>query len=553
MLVTAAVCFAVTFARVASQPIASTSVIILVLYFAGFGSSDRTLTHAFGNVLAYILGGLWTAAISLFLWPVDPFRPARLEVAACYDLLATFTASIHSVSAPIAGEADAADAATGFKRELRARLETARAALSSTAARAPARTLRARNLSVLLETADMLFAATLRLTELAAIAEDGTGPAALEDIAHWLSGAEQAIARELRTRPADEAASFGPDGSHRIEHIARRAALLAEHQRAGQSSPGQILPHLVADERDALQNVEIAFDAVRAVWTGIEPRLFRTQTPTPEPETSTPPWLDGLRQNWTLDSTMLRHALRMAAVGCRRHSRHARRACHPRLLAGDDLHHRSPALRLRNPPQEPTARRRHDRRRHLRGPARRSHPLADRHHRRHHPLLRALSRYLRRGLRLVQLLPHPHLCPALPALSPRLALRRRPHRHHHPRSPHRRSRHAPALAAEPLARTRPPARPVLFRRLGLSPRPARVLGRPPPPTATPPSAGSSPPHAEPPASPARTPKKPWTASCSNPACRVSKVRIAPPQRKNTLSPSPPTSAASPSASPPSPS
>src|SRR5438309_625678 len=35
VLVTALVCFAVTFARVASQPIANTSVIILVLYFAG--------------------------------------------------------------------------------------------------------------------------------------------------------------------------------------------------------------------------------------------------------------------------------------------------------------------------------------------------------------------------------------------------------------------------------------------------------------------------------------------------------------------------------------
>ena len=35
--VTAAFCFAVTFARVVSQPMASTSVIVLVIYFAGFG------------------------------------------------------------------------------------------------------------------------------------------------------------------------------------------------------------------------------------------------------------------------------------------------------------------------------------------------------------------------------------------------------------------------------------------------------------------------------------------------------------------------------------
>src|SRR5471030_54087 len=91
-LITAAVCFAVTFARVASQPIASTAVIILVIYFAGYGSTDRTLAAALANTSFYILGGLWAAVISLFLWPVDPFRPARLEVAACYDLLSDFTA-----------------------------------------------------------------------------------------------------------------------------------------------------------------------------------------------------------------------------------------------------------------------------------------------------------------------------------------------------------------------------------------------------------------------------------------------------------------------------
>ena len=31
--------------------------------------------------------------------------------------------------------------------------------------------------------------------------------------------------------------------------------------------------------------------------------------------TDQPDWLDALRQNWTLDSIMMRHALRMAVVG----------------------------------------------------------------------------------------------------------------------------------------------------------------------------------------------------------------------------------------------
>ena len=132
-ILTALVCFVVTFARVASQPIASTAVIILILYFAGFGSIDRTLSAALANTLAYTLGGLWAAAISLFLWPVDPFRPARLEVAACYELLANFTAGLHA-SPPTQGQpshdSDRTDA-VDFKRQLRAKLESAHAALSA--------------------------------------------------------------------------------------------------------------------------------------------------------------------------------------------------------------------------------------------------------------------------------------------------------------------------------------------------------------------------------------------------------------------------------------
>ena len=321
-ILTALVCFVVTFARVASQPIASTAVIILVLYFAGFGSIDRTLSAALANTLAYTLGGLWAAAISLFLWPVDPFRPARLEVAACYELLANFTAGLHA-SPPTQGQpshdADRTDA-VDFKRQLRAKLESAHAALSATAARAPVRTVRARNLSVLLETADLIFAATVRLTELAEVvpAASTTLSDAIAGIAQCLSGAERAIAEGLLTRPADNAASFGPKGSHRLQYVIRPTTALSTNGEAS-PQPDALQGHLIATQRDALENIDIAFEAVRSVWTGVETRPGRAlaleaETSTPANPTQ-PDWLDAIRQNWTLDSIMMRHALRMAVVG----------------------------------------------------------------------------------------------------------------------------------------------------------------------------------------------------------------------------------------------
>jgi uncharacterized membrane protein YccC len=329
VVITSAVCFSVTFARVASQPIASTAVIILVIYFAGFGSADRTLPAACISALAYILGGLWSAVLSLFFWPVDPFRPARLEVAGCYEILASFAATLAKPASQTQHPVHDDDHthAVDYKRQLRAKLESAHAALGETPARAPVRTVRARNLTVLLETADLLFAASLRLAELAEIAEPASMSetpyslfplhSSLSDTAQWLASAEFTIAEALQHKPADDASSFGPNGSHRLEFVTRPAQSLA----SAHAVPDLYPPGLYPEAREALQNIAIAFEAVRAVWAGHEDRLTRA-APTPElpaePATEpsqTPDWLDSLRQNWAFESVMMRHALRMAVVG----------------------------------------------------------------------------------------------------------------------------------------------------------------------------------------------------------------------------------------------
>jgi len=314
ILISATVCFAVTYARVASQPIANSAVVILVLYFAGFGVEDRSLSNALVSTSAYVLGGIWAGILSLFLWPVDPFRPARLEVADCFDLLAGYTSTIPSAISEQASHDDDHEHAIDFKRQIRHKLESAHAALSSTGARAPARTVRARNLSVLLETADQLFALTIRLTEVAEALPPGQEArprATLPSIARWLSEAEGAIATNLRLRPFDDAASFAPSGSHRLQYILRRAEEI-EAQRPADS----LRQYLIAAERDALQNLEIAFDAVRAVWTGVDPRpgSRNLATPVQTADRATPDWIDALRQNWTTISLMMRHALRISVV-----------------------------------------------------------------------------------------------------------------------------------------------------------------------------------------------------------------------------------------------
>jgi uncharacterized membrane protein YccC len=330
---TAAFCFAATYARVASERIASTSVIILVLYFSGFGSESHTLAYSGAAAIQFVLGGVGAAVLSLLLWPVDPFRPARTAVAECYGVLARFTAEMLDDSSP-AGEAAARMSAGHFQREMRRKIEEAQRSLVTAPARVTARTVRARNLSVLLETADMLFAITMRWRELAEVASEAPSQNALRYAARWLSKAESAIAAGLEHRPADGGASYAPDGSHSVEHVQPRLM-----RSTGQPQRGTLLAHLATDERDALENVQIAFEAVRAVWSGLELKPMAKNFPAAAAvryelpgEIGKPSdadtgdssrwhflwhyrWTDALRANWTGDSVMMRHALRMAVVG----------------------------------------------------------------------------------------------------------------------------------------------------------------------------------------------------------------------------------------------
>ena len=317
VVVTATFCFAITYARVISQQLASTSVIVLVLYFAGYGGGVHTLAGASEAALQFVLGGAWAAALSLVLWPVDPFRPARRAVAECYATLARFTSAIEvGVAAGEVREA-ARQRTHGFQRTMRGSIESARRMLETTAARATSRTVRARNLTVLLETAEMFFAETLRWTELAEAAKDPTMQAMLQDAAAWISRAEQDVSEGLAHRPRDGGASFAPEGSHSLEHVRGREEMISDYSRRGDS----VLRQLAQDERDALQNIEIAFEAVRAVWSGVEIRsggaakrwaglAQRHSNAAPQPG-----WTEGLVANWTLQSVMMRHALRIAVVG----------------------------------------------------------------------------------------------------------------------------------------------------------------------------------------------------------------------------------------------
>ena len=311
VLISAAVCFAFTFARVLTQPLASTSVIILVIFFSGLGSGAYSFATAAANVTSFVAGGLGAAVISLFLWPLDPFRPARQNVAAAYALLAE--ATLASASARLS---DLHHNEHDWKRRLRGLLEDARTALIQTAARTPARTVRARNLIVLLETADRLFERAIRWSELAELARGGDG-AALQSMVQWIGRGEGAIARALWRRPSDVGASFASQGALRLQLLALTSAPDVSHFPAGRFT----LP-LGAEQRAAREELEIAFDAVYSLWSGqkaVDGVTDASQHADGSAGGSAPlltgKLFEKIRGEWSVRSLLFRHAWRVAVVG----------------------------------------------------------------------------------------------------------------------------------------------------------------------------------------------------------------------------------------------
>ena len=329
LTITILFCFTATLARVLSQPLASSSVIILVCYIVAYGNPVHTRASGLQSTADFVLGGLWAAALTLVLWPADPFRPARNAVADVYVVLGELAHLLPTAHTP-----DGNRHFNELLARLRGQIEAAQQAIAATPARMTARTIRARNLSVMNETADLLMARILRFAELGhntapTSVSQGTAieagdvmrgylyaiPRHLAQVAAWLSASIDPIAPALRQRPPRGESAFEPYGSLSVERRRAAAHLEASIAKDTALDPGG---HMAATLRESQLTFEVAYEAIRAIWSGVESRRKETaefHEPALDPQPFPPKvWFDLLRANLSLNSVMFRHALRLALV-----------------------------------------------------------------------------------------------------------------------------------------------------------------------------------------------------------------------------------------------
>ena len=283
---------------------------VISLAYPATGIGDAT-----GRAGYAIIGGVWAALLALVLWPIRPYRPARLAVSDSYRRLADY---VSQVVQALESETTTDDSLPAGSLAVRAALEQARATLATIRRGRPGESGRGERLIVLRETADQMFGNLIALVEtIEAI------PAAERDAAR-----RAIIATELR------------DVIRVLRELAGRAE---EERQTGATvvhvSGARLLASLTSRSPDVVPNAELARerDYTKAQWAHAAALLDRiaqfasvaaanlaaldgkaapATVVIPEAEELTEPraLLAPLRSVLGHDSLVLRHAFRVGLV-----------------------------------------------------------------------------------------------------------------------------------------------------------------------------------------------------------------------------------------------
>ena len=353
--VTLLFCFLWSYLAVLGQPFSSAGILVQVIFICGVGAPAANWRQALGWALLLVAGGAWAALLSLFLWPLDAYRPARAAVSACYEELASFLGSVIELSsrdqqaetsierlapslpllsAERAGNGKSRASLPGRNRQspalwhrlaqhhqyrIRQAVERGWQAVASIRAGRQAETLQGHHLVVLLENADLLIARTVAIAEHLETQAEHEEPSCFD---RNLSGLA-----DLRSAELWIAALLVRRGGQTVAHARARRR---EMDRLPAYLEGCLDPADLTGRFLLAQVVEAASQLEASIESATLLRLGKTIDPSSERPTASVGHfgyvyerLGQLRQGWDLGqlaanftpkSLLLRHAARVALV-----------------------------------------------------------------------------------------------------------------------------------------------------------------------------------------------------------------------------------------------
>jgi uncharacterized membrane protein YccC len=265
---------------------------------------DGALTRA-----AYdVAGGLWAMAIALVLWPLQPYRPARLAVAQSYRALAAYAADVAlHLRATLATDTSELPAGSAT---VRAALEEARLTLAQSRRGRPGASGREERLIVLGEIVDQLFGHVVAVAEtvdtLNAASRRPKADAAIVETLDAVTRTAYELAAAVEAEGQAEPIDIGWNGDRLRAAIASDADAMDETALVHHRQAAAILDR-------AAQYAGVAAVTVAALNDGHASSLPVPTPVTAEPEEPVSPFAT-LRAVLSPDSLILRYALRVAVV-----------------------------------------------------------------------------------------------------------------------------------------------------------------------------------------------------------------------------------------------
>ncbi|WP_426749409.1 FUSC family protein [Myxococcus sp. Y35] len=288
--------------------------VVLANYFVvSLAIPAKDLPDALLRSGLFVVGGAWAMFLALSLWPLFPYRPARLAIARCYDALADHAEEVGRW--PLEGLPPFAVGVlteAPWQARVRQFIEQARTVLASTRMGRAGESGRGEHLLVLLEGADAMMVALIALTEMLEVA-----PA--EPRYHALRAEVQRALSELASdlRRVRLALEKGTEVSGRPAWSAGRVKRALEALEASGEVPEQV--------RAGYQYVHTLLDRLRDYAHATVEVAARLEGSAPVPDTLALPTkpadvaprqslLEPLRENLNVRSVIFRHALRLGVA-----------------------------------------------------------------------------------------------------------------------------------------------------------------------------------------------------------------------------------------------
>ncbi len=268
--------------------------------------------------LLCLLGGGWAMLLSLFMWPLRPDRLLRFAVADCFDAIATYLQTCGSQTDP-----------TAQLIAIRTAIETARAYLGTTQMGQSAPSWLDEQLLVLIQDGDRLFASAIALTELienyALQQPDRAVQLLIADAIDRLSIVLRSISKVIA----------GKSASIDLGQLDRTYEALTEREHFNRQVEGSkvndlsyaTLNSLVVTFKKSIEQLQYAADSAKLLNLS---GAARKQSPSQIGQRQVDPLLlvtedlqsailvprgsanELFRDNWTLNSAIFRHALRLS-------------------------------------------------------------------------------------------------------------------------------------------------------------------------------------------------------------------------------------------------